>query len=485
MVKGLTGLFLGAGASYEAGMPLAWELTRELKGWLTPKKLRQFNSLWRIQGGGYSDLVIDDLISALTLSSLHYEAVLGYLETQFLRQRASRQEYHGLYSWLVQMVYHLLYYRQVNNREFLGRQLPRYDGIRALASAKEPLWVFSLNHDVLIETISARLSIPLHTGFSGSTVSLPRRDASGKKTGEIHAEVLTKADLDHGAMHFPNPLQPGIYLLKIHGALDVFTFNDGHDLLKLLPDGPGQDGFIDVLRAANEDLFYLLPGSPGGRANTTNEIAYADDHGEMQFLRRSLLAGAFKFDARAQQVLPLSMLKHFRTNLNFVSNLVCIGYSFGDFHINAVMREWLEFSANRRIQIVDPSIQAVPAFLLHLSSQVELTSCGATDFFDREAGIVHSRTEQLMKQLEFALRRLGKERAAVEMRNFVRQHHQGVMAAFISKLKGLPLANGQPDFSKLGNPTQTAKQRAMELNITEESLMKQLLRYLRAIDDKP
>jgi hypothetical protein len=82
-------------------------------------------------------------------------------------------------------------------------------------------------------------------------VTLPRRDASGKKKGELRAAILTKQELEHGAMHFPNPLQPGIYLMKIHGALDIFTFNDGQDLLKLLPD----DSTQDVLRAANEDLF--------------------------------------------------------------------------------------------------------------------------------------------------------------------------------------------------------------------------------------
>ena len=60
-------------------------------------------------------------------------------------------------------------------------------------------------------------------------------------------------------MYFPNPPRPGIYFLKIHGALDVFTFNDGQDLLKLLPITPGQEGVIEVLRAANEDLFYPIP----------------------------------------------------------------------------------------------------------------------------------------------------------------------------------------------------------------------------------
>jgi hypothetical protein len=39
----LTGLFLGAGASYEVAMPLVWELTNEIKAWLTPDKLRALN----------------------------------------------------------------------------------------------------------------------------------------------------------------------------------------------------------------------------------------------------------------------------------------------------------------------------------------------------------------------------------------------------------------------------------------------------------
>lgn len=40
-MKRLTGLFLDAGASYEAGMPLVWELTAEIKNWLTPPKIQE------------------------------------------------------------------------------------------------------------------------------------------------------------------------------------------------------------------------------------------------------------------------------------------------------------------------------------------------------------------------------------------------------------------------------------------------------------
>jgi hypothetical protein len=38
------GLFLGAGASFELGMPLVWHLTAEFKGYFTPDHVRELMS---------------------------------------------------------------------------------------------------------------------------------------------------------------------------------------------------------------------------------------------------------------------------------------------------------------------------------------------------------------------------------------------------------------------------------------------------------
>jgi hypothetical protein len=477
-MKNLTGLFLGAGASYEAGMPLVWELTTEIRKWLTADKLWELNAGWRIQGAGHSERVIDDLISVLERSAMHYEAILGHMETQFRRQRTLPQDYHGLYSWLVELVYHLLYVRQVSNDAFFKRHLSAYDGLRALADANTPLWVFSLNHDVIVEAIAARLAIPLHCGFSPATVTFARRDAAGKKIGDIRAEVLTKHDLEHGAMFFPNPPQPGIYLLKIHGALDIFTFNEGQDLIKLLPSAPGQDGVMDVLRGANEGLFYEIPGALGGRAKATNEICYPDDQGVMQFLRRSLLAGAFKFDERGQQVLPKRMLKHFRQNLNFVTTLVCIGYGFGDLHINVALKEWLEFSPDRRLEIVSPDARDVPPFLLHLSPQVQIKASAATEYLDSRADIVRSPREILEKRVGLILRSLGKERAGKEIAAFNLAERERAGHGLLTKLQSLPLVDGKPDTSGIGDPAGTAKQWASELKLSPDEFLERLLNHL-------
>ena len=423
-MKRLTGLLLGAGASVEAGMPLTWELTTELKGALPPDRVRAENAHARTLGLGFNDEVMEDLLSVLQRPEMHYEAVLGFLEAQINRKRTLAQDYHGAYSWLISVVYGVLYLRQINQKPYLERMRPFYDGIAQLAVENTPLWVFSLNHDVVIEATAGRMQLPLYCGFdSANVIALPRRDAQGRKLGELRAEVLTRQQFREGAMHFPNPPQSGIYLLKVHGALDQFTFNDGNDLLRLLPETSDLDGLQGALRAANEELFFPLPGAPGGKANTTNEIVYADERGEMQFLRRSLLAGAHKFDPRRQQVLPPDMLKHFKANLNFVSELVVVGYSFGDSHVNEALRDWLEFSDERALHIVDVIERGVPPFLLHLSPQVTAERASATEFFDRRAGIVRAAREALERRLAAATRKLGR-RSSELMASFMRENQQ-------------------------------------------------------------
>src|SRR5437763_5208191 len=100
-MKRRTGLFLGAGASYEAGMPLASKLIAEIKNLLRPAKLRQLNAEWQLQGAGYPDEVIEDLVGMLVRPDVHYEAALGFMEVQFRRHRLQQEH---LYSLLVELV---------------------------------------------------------------------------------------------------------------------------------------------------------------------------------------------------------------------------------------------------------------------------------------------------------------------------------------------------------------------------------------------
>ena len=117
-----------------------------------------------------------------------------------------------------------------------------------------------------------------------------------------------------------------------------------------------------------------------GKARVINEIAYTDESGQEQFLQRTLLAGAQKFNKRFSQRLPQKVLDIFRSHINYVQKLYVVGYSFGDAHIDLVLRNWLEFSGERSAVIVDPGRRSIPAHLAHLALQIEIKNQTAGHF---------------------------------------------------------------------------------------------------------
>jgi len=178
--RNVTGLFLGAGASFEVGMPLVWELTDELKGWLTPEKLRELNNGWRSQGTGYPDEVIEDFITVLVIEEMHYESLLGFVETQAIRRPSLRHEYLGLYAVLVEIVHHILRMRHTNNTDRIEGNLASLEGMAKLAQGDDPLWVFSLNHDMIVECVAAKFGVPIHSGFNGNPSLRPSHTCQTK-----------------------------------------------------------------------------------------------------------------------------------------------------------------------------------------------------------------------------------------------------------------------------------------------------------------
>ena len=397
-----TGLLLGAGASYDIGMPLAAELTDEIRDWLTPAKLSNLNDGWRQQGGGYSDAAIEGLADVLVRQDMTYEHILGHLQVE--QARANSQEHHGLIAFLSEALYALLKERHVLNISFIARAIRNLDGVKRLAEIQRPLWVFSLNHDLLVECFSAYSGVPLKSGYSEERVRLPRRDASGSTVGEIEALVMRREQLLEGRLSFFGEGILGINLLKIHGSLDEFAFNDGQDLLKLAPAEDSISATLSALDLVNREVRYIDPRWPGGVVRGSNEIIYEDAEGEMQFLRRSLLGGMFKFQGQQGQTVPVELLRYFESALNQLSALICIGYGFGDAHINQAIREWLERTGERHLTIVDPAISRVPDSLLHLSPQVRMEAVTATDYLNREGDVIRSRHEQLEGEVSRIIR---------------------------------------------------------------------------------
>lgn len=397
-----TGLLLGAGASYETGMPLAQELTDELKAWLTPAKLRDLNDVWRGHGLGYADPAIDDLADTLVRDGMTYEHIIGHLQVKQVQENS--QEHHGLIAFLLEMLYHILEQRHVLNIAAISQAIRNLDGIAHLAETQKPLWIFSLNHDLLVECFSAHAGVPLKSGYGDERVRLPRRDASGNAVGDVEALVMRRQLLSEHRLPFFQPGSFGINLLKIHGSLDEFAFNDGQDLLKLVPAEASVEETLTALDIVNREVRYIDPRWPGGAVTGVNEIIYEDSDGEMQFLRRSLLGGVFKFQGPHPQTVPDELLGYFVSTLSQLSTLICIGYGFGDPHVNGAIRTWLERAPDRRLTIVDPMIRGAPNSLLHLLPQIKLEKMTATDYLDREGGVVRTRQEEIERKVSEIIR---------------------------------------------------------------------------------
>ena len=475
----LTGLLLGAGASYDLGMPLLWELTHELKSWLTPEKLRDLNRHWRRGGPGfdYPDDVIENFASVLDREDMHYENILGHLQVQSQRHSGALQSYNGLYMFLAGIIYALLQERHLRNVPYIERTIRYLDGIKTLVEKNAPLWIFSLNHDLIVECFAADVGIPLESGFTEETIRLPRRRVDGEWIGELEAAVLPEDVLKKRGLPFLNTGQTGINLLKIHGSLDVFTFRDGRDVLKLLPSGEGVPGVMSSLRIANQELRYVEPRWPGGVITAPNEIIYADNSGEMQFLRRSLLAGAYKFDHRHSQVIPNEMLNYFRTNLNYLTTLVCIGYGFGDLHINQVIRDWLEFSSERCLTIVDPKASHIPNEFLHLALQVDVVASDCTDYLDQVGCIVRKPIEHAARRFDAWKREKGTEADAI-FDEFLQEEVNHYIEKTVKWAKKLPMRDNDVDVEAL-DMTVEELTRAGIAEVTIPSATEVLEKFLR------
>lgn len=371
-------LFLGAGASYDCGMPLVWELTAELKRWLTPEKLISFNESWISQGGGLHHDVTSLMIRLLNNNELHYENIIGAIEVECSRERdhSKRQNYYSALAFLLQSVHGLLSERQIKNTNFTLNALNDFSSIKKLAEENKPLWVFSLNHDCIIEMLAAKAGIPIKSGFNEETI-VNIKDKHGIKH-DILFEMLNRESISKNNYDFFGLGELGINIVKLHGSLDIFGINDQLDYLKIKPidNNPASLAYqLCLILNTNSDIA-LRDG-----VVCLNENIYEDENGEIQFLRNSLLSGAHKFTNQLSQIAPSEFLSLFEGFLNGVDELICIGYSFGDKHIDEKIASWLSSERMRKLEIVNPAIAVCPDRMKHLFEQVSCNKIGASDYF--------------------------------------------------------------------------------------------------------
>ena len=243
-----TGLLIGAGFSKDFGLPLVTEVTNTLKTWLTPEKFWSIENAARARGDGYSEEIAQEILSILERDEMHFEAILGYFQVQEIRSRADQktaQTYASLYAWFARLISEIIWGEPAKTLWSFRGVVPEYQqGLRILVQQNRPLWVFSLNYDLVVECLAAKLGIPIESGLpdKGSFVI---RHTDGRAIGRLPTEVISGDQLEKPGLTFSTANHScswgeheAFYLIKIHRGLDMFTIHDGKDLIKIATVGP-------------------------------------------------------------------------------------------------------------------------------------------------------------------------------------------------------------------------------------------------------
>jgi len=383
-------VFLGAGASFEVGLPLVWELTSTIRK----------NIIKRIDTNLFNfrnnDTIKAQFIQLILNPDLHYEQVIGELENQVLNENKRDSIWRGLAMQMVEVVHLLLLEEHRNTISMMRRKFENYGGIKELANCGS-VDFFSLNHDVVIEELCSFYGVEFRDGFHSDSHEY-------QHIGKF--KILKKEQIKNGEYNFLNSEESGINLIKLHGALDVFCANDKDLFLKVCSQSE-RGRVLESLLALEKYSFRIAKN----QFRAVNELTVKDDKGELQFFRRSLLSGAHKFSDRIEQIIPISFLHLFEQRLALTNKIVIIGYSFGDEHINLILEDWTN-RIDAKVEILDPFRSDVPACFERNSRKVTITPAGLTDFFVKYGGSLNNDGEVIALQIAKSRNRLKEARLA-------------------------------------------------------------------------
>ena len=360
----MKGIFLGAGASYECGMPLVWEFTNVLRANILK---RLDTHLFDFRENPSFKAYFQQLLSN---PDLHYEEMIGKLETIQLERGSLSEVARTTALQLVDCVQILLLEDQEITTRLFAEKVKDYSGISSLLTKHPCLSVFSLNHDINFEEICKFHNIDCRDGFFDEQIERYSNIAIFKS--------LRKEQIDAKTLNFFESTEKGVNLIKLHGSLDIFAVEDKNIYLKCAPPlNAPLGGHVQEIRKIEQHSIKL---SQAVGTRTIGELDVTDNEGEIQFLRRSLLSGANKFKGTFDQVAPIAFFEEFKRRLTKTTELDVIGYGFGDNHVNEVLEGWIK-KENTKLNIYDPHRETLPERLTFAAEKIKIINFGLTGYF--------------------------------------------------------------------------------------------------------
>jgi hypothetical protein len=388
------GLLLGAGFSSDFGMPLTVELTEVFLNLFTEETAGRMAKAMSLRQPYGKDRPIapkaimagwDSLLAYKNSGGNNYEAFLADIEKRAdlgSPTQPERDSYHSLFDYFYRVIHTILdLYQEGSYTVLYGKNKDCFSALKTFLSDEET-WVLSPNHDLNFEFLALDFGIPITYGdnleleFPVSNLELSKRIQ------------FTYTERKEWCAHHPGFLHGtrGLNLIKLHGGLSEFTYQDGALLCNLQLDKRSSlelaQNFLFFRRMAYyENAEPVLMGQ---------DRAISDLSGKFDIISKSMLTGGRKYSGTSKVKEGEEKLQILDGVLSGLEELTIIGYGFGDEHINFRLSNAMLLNPKLRIMIVDPCRTDIPLCLRQFDydGRVRRASASAAQWMEhRETGV--------------------------------------------------------------------------------------------------
>jgi len=232
------GIFLGAGASFEAGYPLMTTLTTYI-----------LDSINTTQLDLISDLIREELNCELDVraGNPNIEIVTDLLELRAIKLGPEHGNKHiELSQQIRQLIVDAL--QDIKNPD-LTHHIKLLESFRRIKDGTTmPLWIFTTNYDLLIERAAAEVGMLLFDGFLGG----PIRFLQASSLNWCHGTISNQ----YGRQQFEPRTGPYINLVKLHGSIDWWIAEKKNGQQNVDGGPPCQDNNFSNLRYTKGPPFF-------------------------------------------------------------------------------------------------------------------------------------------------------------------------------------------------------------------------------------
>lgn len=386
-----TALLLGAGFSYDLGMPVSSEMTDVFLGMFNEVNITNLSTTMSRQEPFGDDRPINSKAIEEAFSLLlqykrdkgtNYEELLTKIQERAGRfttghSQSDRDSYHFVFGVLYDMIHTILSLYQAIAYEMLyPKNAQWFSKLDNILSDQGETWVISLNHDLFLECLAIDFGIPITYGATNQR-AFPVSNLA------MH-DCITFSSIDRSGYNASSPGfirgQQGINLVKLHGSLTEHQYLDSEEILNPTLQRKSSGELIgDFHRIQNMGYFYQGRLVPSGR-----ERAITGPNGELDLMSKAILTGGRKYSTVAKTTMGEEKLAIFDDILRQIDQLTIIGYGFGDRHVNFRIQNEMARRDELVVHFVDPQLSNIPDCLnpFDYDSRVTHARCGAAHWLD-------------------------------------------------------------------------------------------------------